>query len=154
MSKKVHRLFYSGFSVCNPHLREVITTHASSPHTVLSPSRSLHFYICFTVSDNMSNISKSGSRGGRCPQPAWPQAAGWTRQGWDCLIFKVLISVRKKSAWIVKVSLLLAYFFTVNIYILLTRWRRGLGFGFFCKNVLSSHIIMPFLCCISENLEN
>lgn len=102
-----------------------------------------------------NHISKSGSHveGGFLGSPSHrpPAERMWTKQA-DCFIFKVLISVRKKSAWILKVSLLLAYFFIVNIYILLTRWWRELFF--FCKNVLSSHIIMPFLCCISDNLEN
>lgn len=84
-----------------------------------------------------------------CRPPA--EQCGCQSSKVESFYFQIVISVGKKSTWILEVSLLLNYFFIVNIYILLTRWWREL---FFCKNVLSGHIIMPFLCCVSENLEN
>ena len=43
-----------------------------------------------------------------------------------------------------------SYLFIVNIYILLPRCWGDI----FCKNVISSHINLPLLCCVCENLDN
>lgn len=108
----------------------------ASPPTLLTSSQSLHFYIYFTLQITCKHFKEQKPCGGRYPRLAHPQTTSWAdanQAGRDCFIFKVLISVRKKSAWILKVSLLLAYFFIVNIYILLTRWWRELFFFFFVK---------------------
>lgn len=134
-------------SVFGTLLREDIGLQTSPPHTVLT-SRVYIFIFTSLFQITCKPFHRAGALWRRCARPAQPRTPAeraQTRRGRDCCIFRVLMSVRKKSAWILKVSLLLAYFFIVNIYILLTRWWKELVVCFFfCKNVLSCHIIMPF----------